>query len=70
MISRKDLLVIAVTTTLAASVVSCSNSYKDTGSTATSSSRSTAKEGKCGANKGEGKCGAKKGKKEGHCGSH
>jgi len=65
MISRKNLLALAVSTTLAAGVVGCSSYNTDSGSSAAKTDAAAkAKEGKCG----EGKCGGSKAKKEGKCG--
>jgi uncharacterized low-complexity protein len=73
MILRKNLLIAAVSTTLALGLVSCSNTGGTDG-TSHSSKEGKCGEGKCGAKKakegkcGEGKCGANKAKKEGKCG--
>lgn len=75
MVSRKTMLTIAVSTSLAGGMIAASNSSaadgfldaaaKMLGVTADSANtKSTMKEGKCG----EGKCGGSKGKKEGKCG--
>ncbi len=65
MISRKNILALAVSTSLAAGIVGCSGYNTDAGhSTDAKASPAKAKEGKCG----EGKCGGDKAKKEGKCG--
>jgi uncharacterized low-complexity protein len=74
MITRKNLLALAITTSLAAGLVACgggesSEAKLDEAAKATTESPAAAgdaakKEGKCG----EGKCGGDKAKKEGKCG--
>ncbi|CAA6828101.1 MAG: FIG024746: hypothetical protein [uncultured Thiotrichaceae bacterium] len=66
MITRKNLLAVAVSTSLAATMVACSGTSevaKD-GASAKTEASAKAMEGKCG----EGKCGGDKAKKEGKCG--
>ncbi len=73
MITRKNLLALAITTSLAAGLVACgggesSEAKLDEAAKATTESPAAGdaakKEGKCG----EGKCGGDKAKKEGKCG--
>ena len=73
MISRKKLLIAAVSTTLAAGLVSCSATPKTVDTTAAKiDTAGKAKEGKCGGDKThkEGKCGGNKANKEGKCGGN
>lgn len=68
MVTRKNLLALAVSTSLAATMVACSGTgdvaKDDTSAKTATMTDVKAKEGKCG----EGKCGGDKANKEGKCG--